>query len=77
VPDGRIHRFSTNGKRGDTAGGYALHVDQIAGGAFWNWRTGLYATWCSHDREAMNPAQRQDFEQRMAAHRDQARRDRT
>ena len=25
VADGRIHRFSTNGKKGDTAGGYVLH----------------------------------------------------
>lgn len=75
--DGRIHRFSTNGKRSDTAGGYVLHLERIAAGAFWDWRTGLYATWCSHDRERMDPAQRHAFEQRMAVHRNQAKRDRT
>lgn len=75
--DGRIHRFSTNGKRGDTAGGYVLHLDQVAAGAFWDWRTGLYATWCSHSSETMSPAERRMHEQRMAAHRTQSRRDRT
>lgn len=77
VPDGRIHRFSTNGKRSDTAGGYVLHIDTIAAGAFWDWRTGLYATWCSRSAEAMSPAERRLHEQRMAAHRAQSRRDKT
>ena len=75
--DGRIHRFSTNGKRSDTAGGYVLHCDDIAAGAFWDWRTGLYSTWCSLDRETMPTAQRHAFEQRMALHHAQAKRDRT
>ena len=33
-PDGVIHRFSTNGKRGDDSGWYCLHLDGIAAGAF-------------------------------------------
>lgn len=77
VPDGRIHRFSTNGKRGDTAGGYVLHLDPIAAGAFWDWRTGLYVTWCVHDTDRMSPSERKVHEDRMAAHRAQSRRDKT
>jgi putative DNA primase/helicase len=75
--DGLIHRFSTNGKRGDTAGGYVLHLERFGAGAFWDWRTGLYATWCSHDSATLTPSQRQEFEERMALHRAQAKRDRT
>ncbi|SDZ69501.1 hypothetical protein SAMN05518854_11284 [Variovorax sp. YR266] len=77
VADGRIHRFSTNGKRSDTAGGYVLHLDQVAAGAFWDWRTGLYATWCSRSADAMTSAERRMHEQRMAAHRSQSKRDKT
>ena len=28
-PDGHIHRFSANGKRGDKAGWYSFHADGI------------------------------------------------
>lgn len=77
VADGRIHRFSTNGKRGDTAGGYVLHLDASAAGAFWDWRTGLYVTWCAKNTDAMTPAERSMHKQRMAAHRTQSRRDKT
>ena len=45
VADGAIHRFSTNGKRGDDAGWYLMHADGIASGAFGCWRTGLQLTW--------------------------------
>ena len=77
VADGRIHRFSTNGKKNDTAGGYVLHLDPVPAGAFWDWRTGLYATWCATRPESLSPRERQLHDQRMAAHREQARRDKT
>ena len=32
--DGAIHRFSTNGKRGDDSGWYMLHTAGIAAGAY-------------------------------------------
>jgi len=50
---GEIQRFSTNGKRGDTAGWLVFFGD---GGAFGDWRTGLQQTW-SKKREGMNPAE--------------------
>lgn len=40
VPDGKVHRFSTNGKRGDDAGTYVLHVDGVPNGWVQNWREG-------------------------------------
>ncbi len=45
VADGVLHRFSTNGKRGDDSGWYTLHADGIAAGAFGDWRSGIRQTW--------------------------------
>lgn len=47
IPDGKLHRFSSNGKRGDDAGWYVFHEDGIPAGAFGCWRTGLSETWCA------------------------------
>ena len=43
--DGKLHRFASNGKRGDDAGWYALHDDGIPAGSFGDWRTGVSQTW--------------------------------
>lgn len=43
--DGKLHRFSSNGKSGDDAGWYVFHIDGIAAGIFGDWRTGLFETW--------------------------------
>jgi putative DNA primase/helicase len=58
-PDGKIHRFSTNGKRGDDSGWYMLHTNGIAAGAFGCWRQGVTCRWRdgfsnqqSHKRDA-------------------------
>lgn len=32
--DGKLHRFSTNGKRGDDSGWYVLHGDGVPAGRF-------------------------------------------
>lgn len=45
IPDGQLHRFSTNGKRGDTAGFYALHLDDVPAGHFGCWRNHIRQTW--------------------------------
>jgi putative DNA primase/helicase len=54
-PDGKLHRFSTNGKRGDDAGWYVFHGDGIAAGAFGDWRSGLYQTWRSDIGRPLSP----------------------
>ena len=43
--DGKLHRFASNGDRGDHAGWYTLHSDGIPAGAFGDWRTGISETW--------------------------------
>ena len=55
--DGAIHRFSTNGRRGDDSGWYSLHSDGIAAGAFGCWREGLQSTWCAKSDTAMTAAE--------------------
>ena len=65
--NGAIHRFSTNGKRGDDSGWYMLHTDGIAAGAFGCWRTGLQSSWCAKSDNAMTDAQREAHRQRINA----------
>jgi putative DNA primase/helicase len=55
--DGKIHRFSTNGKRSDDAGWYILHLDGVAAGSFGSWREGRTETWCSIERHTQTPEQ--------------------
>ena len=65
--DGAIHRFSPSGRGNDEAGWYVLHSDDVAAGAFGDWRAGLSSTWCAKSSEAMSPAERDMHRQRMAA----------
>jgi hypothetical protein len=45
-PDGNLHRFPSNGKRGDDAGWCVLHLDGIIpAGAFGDWRSGVRLKW--------------------------------
>jgi putative DNA primase/helicase len=59
--DGKIHRFSTNGKRGDDAGRYVLHLDGLPAGWFGDYRTGLSQSWCSIERNAQTPEQQKQY----------------
>lgn len=36
--DGKLHRFSSNGQRGDDSGWYVLHSDGVPAGVFGDWR---------------------------------------
>ncbi|MBC7617549.1 MAG: DUF3987 domain-containing protein [Candidatus Saccharibacteria bacterium] len=67
IADGKIHRFSTNGKRSDDSGWCILHTDGIAAGAFGCWRTGLQSTWCAKSDHIMTDAERDAHRQRIAA----------
>ena len=44
-PDGKLHRFASNGKPTDDAGWYVLHTEPVLAGAFGDWRSGLSLTW--------------------------------
>ena len=65
--DGAIHRFSTNGRRGDDSGWYSLHTDGTPAGAFGCWRAGLQSTWCAKSDNAMTDAEREAHRQRIKA----------
>lgn len=56
-PDGKIHRYSSNGKRGDDAGWYSLHEDGIPAGSFGDWRSGLSQTWRADIGRNLTPAE--------------------
>lgn len=65
--DGKLHRFSSTGRRGDDSGWYVLHMDgDVPAGAFGDWRTGLQANWCSKPEHTLSQAQRDAYRQRIA-----------
>jgi len=43
--DGKLHRFPSNGARGDDAGWYVFYGDAVPAGAFGDWRTGVSQAW--------------------------------
>lgn len=43
--DGKLRRFSTNGKRSDDSGWYVLHTNGIPAGSFGCWRQGITVGW--------------------------------
>jgi putative DNA primase/helicase len=60
IEPGRFHRFSTNGKRGDTAGWCKL-FDDTNGGVFGCMRQGISAAWTAVDRRRLTAAERAEF----------------
>jgi putative DNA primase/helicase len=56
-PDGKLHRFASNGMRGDDAGWYALHGDGIPAGSFGDWRSGQSQTWRADIGRTPTPAE--------------------
>lgn len=68
VADGKIHRFSTNGKPSDTAGWYILHLDNNnPAGSFGDWRTDRTQTWCSKPAINMTQAELDSYRQQVEA----------
>ena len=64
--DGKLYRFSTNGKRADVSGWYVLHDDgDMPAGAFGCWRSGLSQTWCGRDATTLTQAEREAHQRRM------------
>lgn len=65
--DGQIHRFSSNGKRGDDGGWYVFHSDGIAAGSFGCWRLGFTQDWCSKSANTMTAAELESHRKRVEA----------
>src|SRR5438034_6563366 len=55
--DGKLHRFSSNGKRGDDAGWYILYDDGVPAGCFGDWRTGIKQSWRADIDRALSAAE--------------------
>jgi putative DNA primase/helicase len=65
IEAGRLHRFSTSGKRGDLSGWCRLFDDGRAG-VYGCWRLGVSEVWTAAPRESMTPAERAALRQRVA-----------
>jgi putative DNA primase/helicase len=65
IDDGKLHRFSTNRKRGDDSGWYVLHCDGIPAGTFGCWRSGLQSTWCAKSDNELTGTERQAMRERI------------
>lgn len=66
IEPGRLHRFGTNGKRGDMAGWCQLFADGRAG-VFGCWREGTQGVWTATDRRSMSPAQAAELDRQLKA----------
>ena len=53
-PDGKLHRFSTNGNARDTAGWYVFYGDGFPAGAFGDWREGRSESWHAEIDRTLN-----------------------
>lgn len=69
--DGRLHRFASNGKRGDDSGWYVLHGDGIPAGSFGDWRTGLNQLWRADIGRRLTPGEESEHQARVEAMRQQ------
>ncbi|MBS0153255.1 MAG: DUF3987 domain-containing protein [Nitrospira sp.] len=58
IPDGKIHRFPTNGTTDDDSGWFVLYPDGVAAGAFGDWRTGLRRRWSAKSERSMSRKER-------------------
>lgn len=69
--DGKLHRFSSNGKRGDDAGWYVFYGDGVPAGSFGDWRTGFAQTWRADNGRKLTDAEIKANRERMETMRKQ------
>ena len=65
IEPGKIHRFSTNGKRSDDAG-WCIHFEDGLGGVFGDHRTGLQQSWQAKRDRLNTAAEREAFQHKVA-----------
>ena len=71
LDDGVLRRFSSDGRRGDSAGWYVLHGDDVSAGAFGCWREGILQTWCIKSPNSMTNPEREAYRHRIESIRQQ------
>ncbi len=69
IADGKIHRFSANGKPRNANGWYVLHLNGVPAGTFGDWGSGLEQNWCCKSAQEITPAEREAMQRRVAADR--------
>src|SRR5438046_2073585 len=69
-PDGRLHRFASNGERGDDAGWYVLHDDGVPAGAFGDWRSGTSEIWRADIGRSLSRQEEAAYRERLQRMRD-------
>lgn len=67
LADGKIRKFSTNGKKSDKAGWYVLHDDTIPYGSFGDFRTGIHKPWRADIGRALTRVEETDYRARIGA----------
>ncbi|SFH21573.1 putative DNA primase/helicase [Nitrosospira sp. Nsp14] len=66
--DGKLHRFSTNGRPDDDAGWYVYHGNVVpASGALGDWRSGVNQTWRADIGRPLTPAEQREHRARLDA----------
>ena len=66
-PDGKLHRFSTNGNARDTAGWYVFYGDGFPAGAFGDWREGRSESWHAEIDRTLNATETEALRTRIEA----------
>ena len=66
-PDGKLHRFSSSGRRDDDSGFYVLHDDKVPAGHFGDWRTGISTNWTADIGRILTKEERTEHRKRVAA----------
>lgn len=65
ILDGKLHRFSTNGKPDDDAGWYVGFSDNLPSAAYGNWRTGEGGKWRANLGRPITIIEMRQFNERM------------
>ena len=65
--DGKLHRFASNGTRGDDSGWYVFHDDARPAGAFGDWRSDVAEKWQADGCREWTPAEAAAHRARVAA----------
>jgi putative DNA primase/helicase len=69
--DGELHRFASDGRRGDDSGYYLLHLDGLPAGIFGCWRAGIKQTWHAESGRTFTPDERRQHRERVESMRRQ------
>jgi putative DNA primase/helicase len=67
LADGVLHRFASDGRRGDDAGWYVLHKDGIPAGAFGCWRRDIRRNWQQPLERSLTTSEEADQRTRISA----------